>query len=179
MDPLRINTVKMILVGDGMVGKTSLLTSFTTNTFNSEYMPTIFESTTFGIEVDNKPYTLTLWDTAGQEEYKQLRQLSYPETDVFILCFALDIENSFNNVPVWRDEVKNCCPESKLLLVGTKSDLRNDKEVQNTLIRLEKGKELALQIGAFDYKETSAMTQTGLRDIFEDSVRAVFNEKKV
>jgi small GTP-binding protein len=90
--------------------------------------------------VDGKPINLGLWDTAGQEDYDRLRPLSYPQTDVFLICFSLVNPASFENVRAkWYPEVRHHCPTTPIILVGTKLDLREDKE---TIERL-KDKKLA------------------------------------
>merc|ERR1719436_1684089 len=84
--------------------------------------------------VDGKPINLGLWDTAGQEDYDRLRPLSYPQTDVFLVCFSVISMNSYENVKSkWVPEIQHHAPGVPLLLVGTKSDLRKDQATKNQL----------------------------------------------
>nr|CAI5849782.1 unnamed protein product [Callosobruchus analis] len=74
-----------------------------------------------------KQVELALWDTAGQEDYDRLRPLSYPDTDVILMCFSVDSPDSLENIPEkWTPEVKHFCPNVPIILVGNKKDLRND-----------------------------------------------------
>ncbi|CCJ31067.1 unnamed protein product, partial [Pneumocystis jirovecii] len=76
----------------------------------------------------NKIVELALWDTAGQEEYDRLRPLSYPESDVILICFAIDYPPSLENVTdKWYPEVTHFCPDIPIVLVGLKSDLRRNQ----------------------------------------------------
>jgi small GTP-binding protein len=85
---------------------------------------------------DGKPYELALWDTSGSRDYDKLRNLSYPKTDVFLICFSLVDHESFENVcERWHKEIRHYCPNTPIILVGTKLDLRGDKK---TLGKLKK-----------------------------------------
>ena len=118
-----MRSIKCTVIGDGCVGKTCLLISYTTNTFPNEYVPTVFDnySTTITLPPVGKGkeepeyYKLNLWDTAGQDDYDTLRPLSYPQTDIFIICFAVNDLVSLDNVKSkWVPEIKNSFNEDEL-----------------------------------------------------------------
>ncbi|KAJ8342305.1 hypothetical protein SKAU_G00322330 [Synaphobranchus kaupii] len=178
-----MQSIKCVVVGDGAVGKTCLLISYTTNAFPKEYIPTVFDNYSAQVSVDNRPVSLNLWDTAGQEEYDRLRTLSYPQTNVFIICFSIASPPSYENVKhKWHPEVTHHCPSVPILLVGTKSDLRADPEVlkklkeQNqTTVTHQQGAALARQIHAIRYLECSALQQDGVKEVFAEAMRAFLN----
>lgn len=93
-----MKAIKCVVVGDGTVGKTSLAVSYKTGAFPEEYVPTVFDNYTVNMVFEGKPINLGIWDTAGQDEYCRLRPLSYPNTDIFLVCFSLASPASFENV---------------------------------------------------------------------------------
>eukprot|EP01107_Rhizomastix_libera_P018279 TRINITY_DN92_c1_g3_i1.p1 TRINITY_DN92_c1_g3~~TRINITY_DN92_c1_g3_i1.p1 ORF type:complete len:208 (-),score=34.80 TRINITY_DN92_c1_g3_i1:68-658(-) len=175
------SSIKLVVVGDGAVGKTCLLISYTSNSFPQEYVPTVFDNYSANVMVDNRTIALGLWDTAGQEDYDRLRPLSYPQTDVFLLCFSVVGHTSFQNVKSkWLPELKHHAPSSKIILVGTKIDLRDDGETLAKLsekglkpIPADQGAALAREIGALQYLECSALTQKGLKTVFDEAIKCV------
>ncbi|KAI1300153.1 Ras-related protein ced-10 [Halotydeus destructor] len=174
--PVPPKAVKCVVVGDGTVGKTCLLISFTTDTFPGEYVPTVFDNYSSQVTVDGRIVSLGLWDTAGQEDYDRLRPLSYPQTDVFVLCFSLVSPPSFDNVTVkWIPEIRHHCPNTPIILVGTKSDLREDPSYQGSIVKRDQGQKLANKIRAVKYVESSALTQRGLKMVFEEAAQAALN----
>lgn len=177
---------KLVVVGDGACGKTCLLIVFSKDEYHEGYIPTVFETYVADIEVDNKQVQLALWDTAGQEDYDRLRPLSYPDTDVILMCFSVDSPDSLENIPEkWVPEVKHFCPNVPIILVGNKKDLRNDEAVKHELSRLklepvkpEEGRAMAARIGAYDYLECSAKTKDGIWEVFEAATRASLQKRK-
>lgn len=128
------------------------------------------------LRIGDEPYTLGLFDTAGQEDYDRLRPLSYPQTDVFLVCFSVTSPASFENVrEKWFPEVHHHCPGVPCLIVGTQTDLREDPQVRDKLakqrmqpVRKEDGERMAKDLGAVKYVECSALTQYKLKDVFDE-----------
>merc|ERR1739848_813025 len=115
---------------------------------------------------------------AGQEEYGHLRPMSYTAADVVMICFSVVNVDSFENVQQhWLAEVKAHCPQVPYLLVGTHTDLRNYPLTGQQLIHdkdkyvsYNQGKKLSSKIGAANYVECSALTQDGLKDVFDEAI---------
>jgi small GTP-binding protein len=181
-----MQNIKCVVVGDGAVGKTCLLISYTTNAFPGEYIPTVFDNYSANVMVDGKPINLGLWDTAGQEDYDRLRPLSYPQTDVFLVCFSVISSSSFENVKTkWVPEIQHHAPNVPIVLVGTKSDLRKDDSTVKQLasrnqkmVTVESAQRMAKEIGAVNFLECSALTQEGLKQVFDDAIRAAMTTPK-
>ncbi|KNC97035.1 GTP-binding protein rhoA [Spizellomyces punctatus DAOM BR117] len=171
---------KLVIVGDGAGGKTSLLIRYSKNHFPEEYVPTVFENYVADVVVDNRHVELALWDTAGQEDYDRLRPLSYSDSHVILICFAIDSPDSLDNVETkWITEVLHFCAGLPVVLVGCKKDLRNDARTRENLARVrqspvtpEQGYAMAQKIGAYRYLECSAKTGEGVTQIFEHATRA-------
>ncbi|CAG7845927.1 Transforming protein RhoA AltName: Full=Gb; AltName: Full=p21; Flags: Precursor [Serendipita indica DSM 11827] len=169
---------KLVVVGDGGCGKTCLLIGYAENRFPETYIPTVFETYLANVTFEGKLVELALWDTAGQEEYDRLRPLSYPESSVILIVFAIDYPTSLENVTdKWYPEVAHFCEGTPMILVGTKIDLRGDEHTRRMLsaqglkpVSPEQGGAVAKEIGS-KYAECSAKTGQGLQDVFTLALR--------
>jgi len=168
--------VKCVFVGDGTVGKTCMLQSYTTGTFPSGYVPTVFDNHNVPMVFDGLQINLELWDTAGQEGYKDIRPLAYTNTDVFVICYDVTNKTSLENVKkVWIPELRNYCKDAPFILVGTKMDLRKDKSTKT--VDRRSAEAVATDVSNGVYMECSALTQDGLKEIFEKAVEVVTKGK--
>lgn len=171
---------KLVIVGDGACGKTCLLIVFAKGKFPQVYVPTVFDNYVADIEIDGRRVELALWDTAGQEDYDRLRPLSYPDSNVVLICYSIDLPDSLENVmEKWISEVLHFCQGVPIILVGCKADLRNDPQTLEQLrsqsqqpVSQAQAQEVADQIGAVEYIECSAKTGYGVREVFEAATRA-------
>lgn len=177
---------KLVIVGDGACGKTCLLIVFSKDQYPEVYVPTVFENYVAEIEVEGKLIELALWDTAGQEDYDRLRPLSYPDTDVVLICYSIDSIDSLANIEEkWYPEVKHFCSNVPIILVGNKKDLRNDESTKQELmksglapVKVEEGRAMAERIEAKAYLECSAKTKEGVRAVFETATKASLEFRK-
>uniref|UniRef100_A0A3Q3WPQ7 Uncharacterized protein n=1 Tax=Mola mola TaxID=94237 RepID=A0A3Q3WPQ7_MOLML len=161
--------VKCVLVGDKDAEKTLLLVSYTSKDL-SVYVPT----------VRNFTVTFLMVVIFGQEDYDRLRPLSYPQTDVFLVCFSVVSPSSFENVKnKWVPEITHYCPNTPFLLVGTQIDLRDDPCTVEKLaknkqkpITPENAEKLARDVKAVKYVECSVQMQKGLNNVFDEAILA-------
>ena len=184
--------IKCVFLGDGAVGKTSLIISYTTNGYPSEYVPTAIDTYDAVVTVDGEPVTLEMCDTPGQDDFDTLRPLAYPSTDVFLLCFSVVSPSSFANVrEKWIPELKRCHEGTKrkdmppVLLIGTQSDLRNDAttlvqlaETREVPVTEAEAKKLADALGCECYIESSSLTQSNLKEVFDEAIVAGMKGKR-
>jgi len=175
---------KVVLLGDGASGKTSLLNVFTRGYFPTVYEPTVFENYVHDVYVDGKYVELSLWDTAGQEEFDRLRSLSYDNTHAIMLCFSVDSPQSLENVETkWKNEIEENCPGVRIVLVALKCDLRENQEDEETtepkrpLIEYKQGLQVAQNIKALRYLECSAMKNRGVKEAFNEAAKVALSVK--
>eukprot|EP00092_Neocalanus_flemingeri_P019896 GFUD01021552.1.p1 GENE.GFUD01021552.1~~GFUD01021552.1.p1 ORF type:complete len:197 (+),score=25.31 GFUD01021552.1:113-703(+) len=172
-----MQTKKCVIVGDGGVGKTCLLISYTSNKFPSAYVPTVFDNYAVTVLIGGEAHTLGLFDTAGQEDFDKLRPLAYPHADVVLICFSVVQPSSFKNIrDIWVPEVKYHCQNIPFILVGTQTDLRDNALPGETIkpVSSTKGEKMAKEVGAKMYIECSALTQRGLKKVFDEAILTSF-----
>ncbi|KAL9592195.1 MAG: hypothetical protein Q9179_006959 [Wetmoreana sp. 5 TL-2023] len=144
------------------------------------------------IFVDGVHIELSLWDTAGQEEFDRLRSLSYDDTHTIMLCFSVDSKDSLENVESkWVGEIAENCQGVKLVLVALKCDLRanaddDDDEApedpsqprkEKEMIDYKEGLEVARRIQALRYLECSAKRNRGVNEAFTEAARVALSVK--
>ncbi|CAF1223575.1 unnamed protein product [Rotaria sordida] len=170
---------KLVIVGDGMCGKTCLLFAFKDDRFIPTHDATIFDTYVADIQVDGRIIDLALFDTAGQEDYDRLRPLSYPDTNIVLICFSVDSPVSATSViEKWVPEVRHFCGQCPIILVACKKDLRTDSQIIARLkqegekpVTSDVGKRIATEIKADAYMECSAKTREGVQDLFIQAAR--------
>lgn len=173
------NEFKFVFVGDLGIGKTSLFLVHSGDGFRDFLLPTVYDNYSRSIEWENQKFEVSFYDTPGQEEYSRLRPLSYPGTDLFFICYSIDNHNSFKNVKdYWYNEIQNNNIEgSRIILLGLRTDLRDDK---NTLEKLSKegkepltyehGENMAKEINAIGYVECSAI-KNNIQQVFDEGYK--------
>ncbi|CAL8278767.1 unnamed protein product [Merluccius merluccius] len=171
--------LKIVIVGDGGCGKTSLLMVYAKGDFPEKYAPSVFEKYVTTITHGGKNIKLNLYDTAGQDDYDRLRPLSYQEAHLIMVCYDVTNPTSFENVLIkWHPEVKHFCKDIPVILVGCKTDLRKDKErtrklkaVDQTPITYTQGEEVRQQMNAELYLECSAKYQENVEQVFQETTK--------
>ncbi|KAK8084350.1 GTP-binding protein rho2 [Apiospora hydei] len=182
---------KLVIIGDGACGKTSLLSVFTLGYFPTVSCARFRVPVPFGTiianshaalycRVDGKSVQLALWDTAGQEDYERLRPLAYSKAHVILIGFSVDSPDSLDNVKhKWIEEATERCPDVPIILVGLKKDLRDDpvaiEEMRKKSLKFvaeRQGEAVAQEVGARKYLECSSLSGEGVDDVFEAATRA-------
>ncbi|XP_021478724.1 rho-related GTP-binding protein RhoF isoform X1 [Oncorhynchus mykiss] len=171
--------LKIVIVGDGGCGKTSLLMVYAKGDFPEKYAPSVFEKYVTTVTYGGKEIRLNLYDTAGQDDYDRLRPLSYQNANLVLVCYDVTNPTSFENVLIkWYPEVNHFCRDVPVILIGCKTDLRKDKERTRRLkamdqapITYTQGEETRRHMSAELYLECSAKYRENVEDIFRDATK--------
>eukprot|EP01088_Endostelium_zonatum_P020036 TRINITY_DN71_c0_g1_i1.p2 TRINITY_DN71_c0_g1~~TRINITY_DN71_c0_g1_i1.p2 ORF type:complete len:210 (-),score=48.33 TRINITY_DN71_c0_g1_i1:706-1335(-) len=167
--------LKLLIIGDSGVGKSSILLRFTDDEFDDEQACTIgVDFKTKVMNVDGKAINLTIWDTAGQEKFNALTSSYYRGTQGIILVYDVTRKNTFEHLTHWLNEIDLYCNSNPavILLVGNKVDISNIREVSK-----EEGFEYA-RSKAMLYIECSAKAQIGIQQAFEELVTKVLENRE-
>jgi len=179
-DPGKITKiVKCGVVGDGTVGKTTLLLSYITQAFITEYTPTVFDNFSAIEEVNDEVINVILWDTAGQDDYAQIRTTCYNNCryDVFLLCFSVVHRDSYDNIKYkWLPELKQNSAGTPFILVGTKTDLRDDNNPNH--IPQKEGLKRFKEIKAHSYVECTSRDPSSVGKVVMEAVGIVLESDK-
>lgn len=158
---------KVIICGDTCVGKTSILFRYLHNSFSDIQLSTV-SSQGYVIEIDLKngkpPIRLSVWDTAGQEQYNSIVKVFFREADAVVLVFDVTNENTFTNLKKWHDIASANCPSNSLYFIaGNKIDLPYEQHISdNTEIA-----NMQKCLGATSYVSCSAKSGEGVPELFE------------
>ena len=172
------NSVKVVVVGDGAVGKTCLICAYGENRFPSDYIPTVSDTYEGPCEYEGKEVALKIWDTAGQHEFKAVRPVAYNDSDCFVVCFDLSKKETLENAcNAWKKELTALGPRNcPKVLCGTKKDLRDLKsqkgENLDELVSTEDGHKAAEDFKFFGYVECSAKLFDNCGAVFFEAIRA-------
>ncbi|KAG0239272.1 small GTPase superfamily [Mortierella sp. GBAus27b] len=170
---------KLVVVGDGACGKTCMLMVHSKGEFPKKYVPTVFENYSMMVTHGKQQIELSLWDTAGQEDYDRLRPLSYPESDVVLMCYSVDTISSLDNLTEkWHPELVHFLENVPKIVVGLKTDLRDEAvgEDKDHFVSYERGAQVAASLHC-KYYECSAKTGKGLAEVFQAAVKAAMQSR--
>lgn len=163
------NLYKLVIVGDGGVGKSALTIQLTQNHFVHEYDPTIENSYRKQVEIDGETCMLDILDTAGQEEYSAMRDQYIRTGQGFLIVYSVASRSSFDAVTNFRDQILRVKDEDEypMIILGNKCDLENEREVQTN-----DGKDLSKSLGC-PFLETSAKARINVEEAFYEVVREI------
>ena len=164
---------KMIVIGDSGVGKSCLTTKAVKNNFEEFYQATIgFEFLTFNLKMNDQVVKLQIWDTCGQEVYRSLISNFYRNSSLACLVYAIDNRDSFNNAENWLKELKSQAnPDVKIMLVGNKCDLEDERKVSK-----EEGENFKEKNQLNLFMETSAKTGVNAQDFLIESAKILYRD---
>ena len=163
--------IKIMIIGESKIGKTSLISRYCNNEFYGAYLSTIgIDFQIKNIMLNNKKIRLQIWDTAGEERYRNIAKNYFQSSDGFIVVYDISNSESFDKLDNWIEQIKNNSQEkSKMILFGNKSDLEDIRQVSK-----EEGEEYARK-NNLSFFEVSAKEGTNVQEGFEFFVKEILN----
>ncbi|OWF50810.1 ras-like GTP-binding protein RhoL [Mizuhopecten yessoensis] len=170
--------VSCTLVGDGMVGKTSIALSFIGKQAEENYVATVFENYAGGTSVAGEQYTVSIYDPAGQHDYASMRVCTYTDCEVILMCYNVSDRDSFDSIAsFWLPEIRKFRgTKSTVILVATQTDTRNPDS--DSSVSTEEGEKLAREINAGGYMETTTQNYDSVKTVFEKVVTCALKCRK-
>ena len=164
--------IKIMVIGESLVGKTALIKRYTKNTFGGEYLTTVgIDFQDKFLNINGKEIKIELWDTAGQERFRNIAKNYFQSSDGFLLVYDLTKKSSFENLEFWNEQISlNAPKETKYILVGNKKDLEDQREV-----KIEEGEDFAKK-NNIKFYETSAKDGTNVINVFETLAKEIVND---
>ena len=168
---------KVLLVGNSVVGKSSLILRYVDQIWNDVFVPTIgVDFKVKSLEIENKSIKLQIWDTAGQERFRNVISSYFKGAHGILLIFDITSRDSFKELENWLAEVeKNASTQILKILIGNKCDLEEEREISK-----DEGEAFAMRNG-MQYIETSAKINTNVNEAFENLAKKMieYNIKKL
>jgi small GTP-binding protein len=164
-----MNEYKIVVLGDGGVGKSALTVQFVQGIFVEKYDPTIEDSYRKQITVDGQQVMLEILDTAGQSQFTAMRDLYMKNGQGFLLCFSITNQSSFNDLGAFREQILRVKDTDNvpMIIVGNKCDLEDER-----VVGTDQGNDLAKKFNC-EYIETSAKTKINVSECFAKIVRKI------
>ena len=168
---------KLILIGDGRVGKTSIINKYINNKFNEGEEITVSSSYIEKIQIFNsKKYKFSIWDTAGQEKFNSITPIYYRDAKGVLLVYDITNLNSFSRVKKWREELKTFNNNAIIVIAGNKCDFLNDKNnINKEFVDINIAKKYAND-NNIELFFTSAKNGDNIIEVFENLMEKVFNK---
>jgi small GTP-binding protein len=155
-------TIKTVVIGNHMVGKTTLIQRVVTGKFQPWLSQTVgATNTTIRANGPSGPVVFQIWDTAGQEKFRDLVPVYFRNAECALVVYAIDDRSSFESVPAWIASLRNISPNSVVCLVANKTDLNESR-----VVSFDHGERMAENFNADLYEETSALSGEGIDSIF-------------
>jgi small GTP-binding protein len=168
---------KITVIGDGGVGKTSLIKKYTKGSFKKEYIKTLgAQFSKYDEKIENSAVKLFFWDIAGQKEFSFMRPTFYKGSKAAIIVFSHapnELDTSFNHISDWHEDIKKYCGNIPIVLFGNKIDLVNDGELNESKV-----KEIVDKRDFLGYYKTSAKTGNGVYKAFQAIIKDLYEKYK-